>query len=276
MIKNIYVPQIAVIRDIKKETPDIKTFTLVFKSKKWGKAFSFRPGQFMMVSVFHSGEVPVSISSSPTRTGSLDLSIKRVGALTTKIHGCRVGEEIGLRGPYGRSFPLDESRGKNLLFIGGGIGLAPLRGFIDHSLQKRSEFGCITILHGAKSPADIPFKKELTEWGRKEDTRVFITVDRPDSSWNGPVGPVTTLWDRAAVSSRETMAIISGPPVMISFVMSDLCRMGFSEDDIVSTLERRMKCGVGKCGQCRIGDKLVCMDGPVFSFKEMKELPRDL
>ncbi|MFH1146720.1 MAG: FAD/NAD(P)-binding protein [Pseudomonadota bacterium] len=276
MINNIYLPQIAVIRDIKEETPDIKTFTLDFKSKKWGKSFSFRPGQFMMVSVFHSGEVPISISSSPTRTQSLDLSIKRVGALTTRIHGCRVGEEIGLRGPYGRSFPLDECRGKSLLFIGGGIGLAPLRGFIHYSLHRRSEIGRITVLHGARTPADIPFKKELSEWGKEEDTRVFITVDKPDSSWDGPVGPVTALWDRAAVSSRETVAIICGPPVMISFVISDLCRMGFSENDIISTLERHMKCGVGKCGHCSIGDKLICIDGPVFSYKEMKELPRGL
>lgn len=276
MIDNIYLPKIAVIRSIKEETPDIKTFTLCFKSKKVSNSFSFYPGQFMMVSVFHSGEVPISISSSPTGPGSIDLSIKRVGALTTRIHGYQTGDEIGLRGSYGRSFPLDECRGKNLLFIGGGIGLAPLRSLIRYSLDRRSEFGSITILHGARTPADVPFKEELSAWGEEKDTRVFITVDKSDANWKGPVGPVTTLWGKAAVSSRETMAIICGPPVMISFVISDLCKMGFSETSIISTLERHMKCGVGKCGHCSIGDKLICIDGPVFSYKEMKELPRDL
>lgn len=276
MIDNIYLPKIAVIRSIKEETPDIKTFTLCFKSKRVSKAFSFYPGQFMMVSVFHSGEVPISISSSPTRRESIDLSIKKVGALTTRIHGYQLGDEIGLRGPYGRSFPLDECRGKNLLFVGGGIGLAPLRSLIGYSLDNRSEFGSITILHGARTPADIPFKEELSAWAKQTDATVFVTVDKADSNWTGPVGPVTTLWNRAAVSSRETIAIICGPPVMISFVISDLCKMGFSENSIISTLERHMKCGVGKCGHCSIGDKLICIDGPVFSYKEMKELPRDL
>ncbi|MEW6327620.1 MAG: FAD/NAD(P)-binding protein [Thermodesulfobacteriota bacterium] len=276
MNNNVYLPQIAVIKDIKEETGDIKTFTLAFKDRKFKNSFSFRPGQFMMVSVFQAGEVPISISSSPSQPENLQLSIKKAGALTGKIHGHKVGDEIGLRGPYGRSFPVERLIGKNLLFVAGGIGLAPLRSLINYVLNNRTEFGQITILHGARTPSDIPFKHELSRWPKERDVKVLVTVDRPDTGWKGNIGPATALWDKTGISSRDTIAVICGPPVMISFVVMDLLKMGFSEDDIISTLERHMKCGVGKCGHCSIGHQLTCVDGPVFTYREMKELPTDL
>jgi NAD(P)H-flavin reductase len=276
MNNNIYLPQIAVIKDIKEETGDIKTFTLAFKDRKFKKSFSFRPGQFMMVSVFQAGEVPISISSSPAQPENLQLSIKKVGSLTNKIHEHKVGNEIGVRGPYGRCFPLERLIGKNLLFVAGGIGLAPLRSLINYVLDKRAEFGQVTILHGARTPSDIPFKHELSRWPKERDAKVLVAVDRPDSGWRGSIGPVTTLWSKADILSQDTLAIICGPQVMISFVVMDLLKMGFSEDDIISTLERHMKCGVGKCGHCSIGHQLTCVDGPVFTYREMKEMPTDL
>ncbi len=276
MIENIYLPRIAVIRDIREETSDIKTFTLQFKQKKYHRAFSYRPGQFMMVSVFHAGEMPISISSSPTRKETVELSIKKAGSVTGAIHNCRAGDEIGLRGPYGRSFPLEKLLGRNLLFVAGGIGLAPLRGLINYALDNRGDFGHITILHGARTPSDIPFKYELARWPGEKDTSVFVTVDSGDAQWNGPVGPVTTLWDKAGITHENTVALICGPPVMISFVVADLLKMEFSEESIISTLERHMKCGVGKCGHCSVGQKLICVDGPVFTYREMKQMPRDL
>lgn len=276
MNNNIYLPQIATIKDIKEETGDIKTFTLAFKDRGFKKFFSFRPGQFMMVSVFQAGEVPISISSSPTQPENVQLSIKRAGSLTSKIHEHRVGDEVGLRGPYGRCFPLERLIGKNLLFVAGGIGLAPLRSLINYVLDKRAEFGQVTVLHGARTPSDLPFKHELSRWPKERDAKVLVTVDRPDSGWRGSVGPVTTLWSKADILSQDTLAVICGPPVMISFVVMDLLKMGFSEDDIISTLERHMKCGVGKCGHCSIGQHLTCVDGPVFTYREMKEMPTDL
>ncbi len=276
MIENIYLPQIAVIRDVRDETGDVKTYTLGFKDRKVAGAFSFRPGQFMMVSILHGGEMPISISSSPTRKDAIELSIRRVGALTTKIHARRIGDEIGLRGPYGNGFPIEKLAGRHLLFVAGGIGLAPLRGLINYALDNRTDFGRVTVLHGARTPSDIPFKSDLERWPGEKDTRVFVTVDKSDAGWKGRTGPVTTLWGPADLSSKDTVAVICGPPVMISFVVADLLRMGFTEDDIVSTLERHMKCGVGKCGHCSIGDQLTCVDGPVFTYREMKEMPRDL
>lgn len=273
MVANIYQPHPASIQAVKEETGDIKTLTLVFKDQEIQGSFSFRPGQFVLVSVFNCGEAPISISSSPTFSEGLQLSIKEMGLLTGEIHRYTEGEEVGLRGPYGNGFPLDELCGHNLLFVGGGIGLAPLRSLIEYVFSKRSEFGRVTVLYGARTPRDIVFKDDLAAWDREKDVRVMITVDRGDSEWKGDIGPVTHLLKRATIYPSNTKTIICGPPVMISYVVFDLLKMGFAEDEIISTLERHMKCGVGKCGHCSIGSKFTCMHGPVFTYRQIKEFP---
>ncbi len=273
MVANIYCPRPAYVKQVKEETGDIKMFTLRFKDQEEGERFSFRPGQFVLVSVFNCGEAPISICSSPTFSGELQLSIKKMGLLTGEIHRCTEGDEVGLRGPYGNGFPLEELYGHNLLFIGGGIGLAPLRSLIKYVLSKRSEFGQLTLLYGARAPQDLVFKDELTVWGSEYDFDVIVTVYRGSPEWQANVGPLTSLWERAKISPPNTKAIICGHPAIISYVVFDLLKMGFGEDDIVTTLERNMKCGVGKCGHCSIGSKFTCRHGPVFTYREIKALP---
>jgi NAD(P)H-flavin reductase len=273
MVPNIYLPHPVSIKEVKQETVDIKTFTLHFQDEEVRNRFTFRPGQFLFVSVFNFGEAPISICSSPTFSKRLQLSIKKVGALTGEIHRYSEGDEIGVRGPYGNGFPLERLYGNNLLFVGGGIGLAPLRSLIQYVFANRLEFGRVTILYGARTPGDIVFKKDLRTWAREKDVEVLMTVDKADSEWKGETGPVTHLWQKTRLSPSNTKVIICGPPVMISYVVFDLLKMGFAEEDIISTLERNMKCGVGKCGHCSIGSKLTCIHGPVFTYQEMKVFP---
>jgi len=272
MVTNVYQPYPATILEVKEETWDIKTFTLKFKDKAIQENFTFRPGQFVLASLFNCGEAAFSICSSPMSSNYLQLSIKKLGLLTGEIHRYTEGDEIGLRGPYGNGFPLELLSGSNVFFVGGGIGLAPLRSLILYMLSKRSEFGEITIFHGVRTPGDIVFKEDLEAWGRKEDVSVETTVYYRSPEWKGNVGPITDLWKKTTISPLNTKAVICGHPAIISYVFFDLLKMGFAEEDIISTLERNMKCGVGKCGHCTIGSKYACIDGPVFTYNEMKKL----
>ena len=273
MVANIYSPHPAGIQEVKDETGDIKTFTLVFKDKEIHDSFIYRPGQFVLVSVFNCGEAPISICSFPTSSNGLQLSIKKMGLLTGEIHRCVEGDEVGLRGPYGNGFPLEQFSGHDLLFVGGGIGLAPLRSLIQYVLSKRSEFGQITVLYGARTPQDMVFKDDLDLWKTKEDVKLLTTAYRDSPGWQGEVGPLAHLLDKVSLSPSNTKAVICGHPAIISYVVFDLLKMGFADDDIITTLERNMKCGVGKCGHCGIGSKYTCMHGPVFTYREIKELP---
>lgn len=273
MVANVYLPHAVKIKEIKDETADIKTFTLCFNEEELRNKFTFRPGQFVLVSVFNCGEAPFSISSSPEVAGEFQLSIKKAGLLTGEIDRCKEGDEICVRGPYGNGFPLEQLYGKNLLFVGGGIGLAPLRSLIQYVFAKKSDFGTITILYGARTPEDIVFKEDLDNWSRENDAEVLITVDKGSPEWKGNTGPVTHLWEKMEISPLNTKVVICGPPAMIPYVVFDLLKMDFTEEDIISTLERNMKCGVGKCGHCTLGSKFACIDGPVFTYKEMKEIP---
>ncbi|MBW1740544.1 MAG: FAD/NAD(P)-binding protein [Deltaproteobacteria bacterium] len=273
MVPNIYQPYPVSVHGVKEETGDIKTFTLGFKDQEIQNRFTFRPGQFVLVSVFNCGEAPISICSSPTFSKGLQLSIKKMGLLTGEIHRYTEGDEVGLRGPYGNGFPLEQLCGHDLLFVGGGIGLAPLRSLIQYVLSKRSQFGGVTILYGARTPQDIVFKDDLAAWDKEEDVQVTTTVYRDNPTWKGEVGPVTRLLEKATISPSNTKAIICGHPAIISYVVFDLLKMGFAEEDIITTLERNMKCGVGKCGHCSIGSKFTCMHGPVFTYREIKTFP---
>lgn len=271
-MENLYLPKIAVIDKIEPLTSDVKLYTLKYKNA--GESADYKAGQFFMVSVFGFGEAPISITSSPARKGFIELAVKCAGSLTSELHKMKAGAEIGLRGPYGNGFPVDSLKGFDLLFVGGGIGLAPLRSLINLAIEKKSEFGKITILYGARTYDDMVFKDELKNGWRK-DVQVITTVDMGENLCDGNVGLVTTLLPKVKVDINRTKSIVCGPPVMIPFVLKDLTSMGFADTHIISTLERHMKCGVCKCNHCNIGPKYVCLDGPVFTYAEMKLMTRE-
>jgi NAD(P)H-flavin reductase len=271
-MKNIYLPEMAEILSVREETPDTKTFGLRFRDPGVQEAFDYSPGQFAEVSVFGAGEAPFCLASSPTRNGHFEITVRRVGEVTEAMHRLGAGGELGVRAPLGNSFPFEEVFGKDILFIGGGIGLPPLRSLIWRMLDNRDKFGEITILYGARTPTDLVYKEELKEWEARPDAKFLVTVDRAEPGWQGRVGMVPTLFPEAGIKSEGTVAFICGPPVMIRFVIQDLLKLGFAEERIVTTLERMMKCGVGKCNHCCIGEKQVCRDGPVFTYQQMKAL----
>jgi NAD(P)H-flavin reductase len=272
---NIYKPELVKIVDIIQETPDIKTFKLKFKEESVGNNFSFRAGQFAEYSVFGEGECTFCIASSPTRQEYLECSFKIAGKVTNALKKLNVGDTIGLRGPYGNYFPIEEMKEKNVVFIAGGIGLAPVRCIIRNVLDLRDQFKDITIIYGARTVADMVYKPELEEWKSMNSINTILTVDPggENSSWKGEIGFVPAVVEKAAPKSENTMAIICGPPVMIKYTFPVMLKLGFKEENIITTLENRMKCGLGKCGRCNIGSVYVCKDGPVFSYKQLKDMP---
>lgn len=272
-LENIYVPQPAVIDKIVDETYDTKTFTLHFRDKKFNDAFNFKSGQFVEVSILGKGEAPIGFASSPFRKKNFDITVRRVGAVTNALHEIKPKDVIGIRGPLGNSFPFHEVENYDLLFIAGGIGLPPLKSLIDPVLEHRKKFGQVTILYGARTPEDRVYKSTLVEWSKRDDLNLLQTVDRATNGWSANVGVVTTLFPKIKVDVEKTIAFTCGPPIMIRFVILDLLALGLPDERIISTLERYMKCGIGKCGHCAIGHKYVCVDGPVFSYKQIKNLP---
>jgi sulfhydrogenase subunit gamma (sulfur reductase) len=267
---NVYLPHIAVIERIIDETPGVRTFHFNFKDEKLRQEFTFESGQFGEYSVFGVGEAPFCISSSPTRRDHLEFAVQRVGKVTNALHCLGIGAEIGFRGPYGNSFPLDQLKGKDLVFVGGGIGLAPLRSLIWNVIDNRDKYGQIYIVYGARSPADLCFGYDLDSWGKDKTINVVTTVDRGDESWKGKVGVVPKILEEVAPSSQDAVAIVCGPPIMIRFTFPVLDKLGFTPEQMLTTLEKRMKCGIGKCGRCNIGNVYVCRDGPVFTYAQIK------
>jgi len=268
---NVYLPHIAVIEKIIEETPGVRTFHFNLKDQKLQKDFSFQSGQFAQYSVFGIGEAPFCISSSPTRRGHLEFAAQKVGKVTNALHRLGVGAEIGFRGPYGNSFPLDSLKGKNLVFVSGGIGLAPLRSLIWNVIDNRNKYKKIDIVYGARSPADLCFKYDLDAWDKDKTVNMVTTVDRGDDTWKGKVGLVPKVLEEVAPSAEEAVAIVCGPPIMIRFTFPALEKLGFKPEQMLTTLEKRMKCGIGKCGRCNIGNIYVCRDGPVFSYAQIKD-----
>ena len=270
--RTIYTPEIAEILSTKKLTEKEMLFTI---SLPEGRDLGHQPGQFVEVSIFGAGEAPISITSPPTQKGNFELCVRNVGLVTNELHKLGSGAKIGIRGPYGRGFDMSEFEGKDILYVAGGLGLAPLRSLIKTTLDDgmRGRFGEITVLYGAKNPSELLYTDELQEWRNRGDIECMITVDRPDEAWRGHVGVITTLFKRLGnVNSAATVAAVCGPPVMYKFVILELLMMGLSESQIKISLERRMKCGVGKCGHCQINGVYVCQSGPVFSYSEVKEL----
>jgi len=267
---NVYLPHIVVIEKIIEETSGVRTFHFNFKDKKLQKEFSFESGQFAQYSVFGIGEAPFCISSSPTRRDHLEFAVQRVGKVTNALHRLGVGTEIGFRGPYGNSFPLDFLKGKNLVFVGGGIGLAPLRSLIWNVIDNRGKYKKIDIIYGARTPTDLCFKYDLEAWDKDKTVNIVTTVDKGDDTWKGKVGVVPKILEEVAHSAKESVAIVCGPPIMIRFTFPVLEKLGFAPEQMLTTLEKRMKCGIGKCGRCNIGNIYVCRDGPVFSYEQIK------
>jgi NAD(P)H-flavin reductase len=274
-MENIYIPNIAIIENIIQETKDTKTFVLKFKNLETQSSFNFKSGQFAEVSVFGYGEIPIGLSSNPYNKENFEITVRAVGSVSNALHQKRIGDEIGIRGPLGNNFPLDEMEGKDILVIGGGIGLPPLRSFILPVLTKRGKFKKFTILYGARTQEDRVYKDLLKEWSSRRDVEFLETVDVATNGWKGNVGVVTTLFKKISIYPKSTVAYTCGPPIMIKFVIGDLLKMCLPDDMIISTLERYMKCGVGKCGHCAIGHKYVCVDGPVFSYKDIRALPEE-
>ncbi|MES0278741.1 MAG: FAD/NAD(P)-binding protein [Dehalococcoidales bacterium] len=269
---NVYLPHMVVINKIIDEAPDVRTFHFNFKDKALREKFTFESGQFGEFSVFGHGEAPFCISSSPTRPDHLECTVKRTGRLTNALHRLSVGAEIGFRGPYGNGFPLEELKGKNLVFVAGGIGLAPLRSLIWNVLDNREDYGKLDIVYGARSPADLVYKYDLAAWQKDDRFNMAVTVDRGDEKWQGTVGFVPQVLEQVAPSAQDAVAVVCGPPIMIRFTFPVLDKLGFTSEQMITTLEKRMKCGIGKCGRCNIGNIYVCRDGPVFNYQQIMDL----
>ena len=272
MIEETLIPKVGVVTDIRKDTPDVKTFRVVGTDGK--KLFKHMPGQCAMVSIPGVGECMFSITSSPTNEEYMEFSIKKCGCVTEVIHALEVGAQITVRGPYGKNFPVEEDfKGKDLLFIAGGIGLAPLRSVINYVRHYRKNYGKVVIVYGARSKDDLVDIEEIkTEWMNEPNTEVYLTIDRPQEGWDGNVGFVPAYVKELGLDPNMT-AVLCGPPIMIKFTLAGLLELGFDKSRVYTTLELRMKCGVGKCGRCNVGDKFVRKDGPVFRMTELDELP---
>ncbi len=268
------IPKIGVITDIRIDTPDIKTFRVVSTEEK--KLFEHRPGQCAMLSIPGVGEAMFSITSSPTNTEYMEFSIKKCGCVTSWLHQADVGQQVTVRGPYGNPFPVDDVfAGKDLLFVAGGVGLAPLRSVINYCRHYRDRYGKIDIVYGSRSKDDLlDYQEIINEWATDEGVNVHLTIDREQEGWDGHVGFVPNYVKELGFDTNK-IAVLCGPPIMIKFTLEGLRSLGFEKTQVYTTLELRMKCGVGKCGRCNVGSKYVCKDGPVFRFDQLDELPNE-
>jgi len=264
------LPRAYSVRQVAKETPD--TFTLMLKAEDGGNDNQFQPGQFSMLWVFGVGELPISISGNPAHHDGLMYTVRSVGQATHALVSQAAGNAVGVRGPFGKGWPLEEARGRDVVVVAGGIGLAPLRPLIHHILQNRQEYGRLVVLYGARSPRDLLYRKELAAWTREDETQVLVTVDYGGLSWRGHVGVVTTLFKYARLQPRRSVAMVCGPEIMMRFVTRELETQGLAREDIYLSMERNMKCAVGFCGHCQYGPYFICRDGPVFRWDQIRPL----
>ena len=277
--RNPYLPFPMRVERTYVETSDrmLKSFDLAFVDKADEAAFRFQPGQFCEVSLLGKGEAPLGIASSPTEKPLLRFTVNRAGVVTRALHHLEDGDEVGIRGPLGNTYPVDRFQGKNVVIIGGGFAFTTLRSLVVFMLdpEHRKKFKEITVIYGARAPGLLLYKEELAQWERKEDVNLYVTVDKGDEGWIGREGFVPTVVEEVGPSSEDAYAVICGPPIMIKFTFPKLADLAFPPERIYTSLERRMKCGVGKCGRCNIGPLFVCKDGPVFSYAELENLPKD-
>ena len=271
-IREPLIPTVCQITDIRQDTPDVKTFRVLTLDGK--KPFIHKPGQCAMLSMPGIGEALFSITSSPTNPDYVEFSIKKCGCVTSWIHAAEVGQQITVRGPYGNGFPVETAfKGQDMLFIAGGIGLAPLRSVINYCRHYRDRYGKIDIVYGSRSMQDlVDYKEIIEEWSKDAGVNVYLTIDREQPEWTGHVGFVPNYVKELGFST-DKIAVLCGPPIMIKFTLAGLVDIGFDQTQVYTTLELRMKCGFGKCGRCNVGSKYVCKDGPVFRCDELDELP---
>jgi len=278
-MQNPYMPISVDVEKIITEvdTKDIKTFRVVFARQDEKERFRYLPGQFAELSIFGKGESPIGIASSPTQPDYLEFTVQKAGVVTTALHNLDEGNRIGLRGPLGNSWPIDYLEGKNIVVVGGGFAFTTLRSLVNYMIHdtNRSRFGDITVVYGARSPGLLMYKDELSAWEKREDINMYVTVDKGDETWKGREGFVPTVCKEVGPSSENAVTLICGPPIMIRFTLPVFFELGFSRENIITSLEMRMKCGIGKCGRCNVGSKYVCKDGPVFSLAELDGLTKE-
>ncbi len=282
IVKNPYRPILTTIEKItvENEAKDLKTFRLGFCSDEEANDFHFQCGQFAELTVFGIGECPIGIASSPMDREFLEFTVKRYpdGLVTNALHNCPVGTRIGVRGPLGNCFPMERMTGRNVVIVGGGFAFTTLRSTIRYILHEanRAKFGNLTLVYGARSPGELLYKDELKEWEAREDIETHITVDKGDESWTGKEGFVPAVLEQVAPSPKDAIVLVCGPPILLKFTLPVLTKLGFEPGEIITSLEMRMKCGIGLCGRCNIGSKYVCRDGPVFTYGELQALPAEM
>jgi sulfhydrogenase subunit gamma (sulfur reductase) len=270
--ENPLLPYLSTLQELIDLTPDVKLFRLELNDPDIRDSFDYKPGQFVFVSAFGVGESPFGITSVAHRKAGLDVAIRRVGTVTNALHQLEPGAIVGVRGPFGNYFPLDDYKGKNIFIIGGGIGFAPLRPIITTILDYRKDYGDLVIINGARSPQDLVFAPEFDTWAASPKTKLELTVDAGDEKWTGKVALIPSVVSELKLSPQNAIAITCGPPIMIHFTLIELRKLGFADNQIITTLEGKMKCGLGKCARCNVGDKYICRDGPVFSMEQISQL----
>jgi sulfhydrogenase subunit gamma (sulfur reductase) len=277
--ENPYVPMpveiIKIITEV--DTKDIKTFRLAFVNKEDEERFKYIPGQFAELSIYGKGESPIGIASSPTQKGYIEFTVQKAGVVTSTLHEMEEGTLMGVRGPLGNSWPIEFLEGKNIVIVGGGFAFTTLRSLINYMIfeENRKRFGKITVVYGARSPGLLLYKDELEAWAKRGDIDLNVTVDKGDTTWKGREGFVPTVCKEVAPSKENAVTVICGPPIMIRFTLPVFFDLGFSKENIITSLEMRMKCGIGKCGRCNVGSMYVCKDGPVFSLAELDKLTKE-
>ena len=273
---NPYKPLPATVREILEETATIKTLRVVLDDAQAMEGFTFEPGQVGQLSVFGAGESTFVINSPPSQKAYLQFSVMRAGEVTAAIHRLSVGDKVGVRAPLGNFFPWRDWKGKDIVFVGGGIGMAPIRTVMLHVLEHRKDYGTLHLLYGARSPHDMAFRYELQAWLDNPDLNCTLCIDQASEGWPHKVGLIPNVLLELHPKAHNAVAVLCGPPIMIKFTVQALEKLGFAPENIVTTLEKRMKCGIGICGRCNIGGRYVCLDGPVFTWKQLQELPPEL